>query len=152
MTEDEMAGWHHWLDGHESEWTLGDGDGQGGLACCDLWGLKESDTTERLNWTKTETISMVQESGTSLSSLPKVSISGCQLAAFSFEALNKNSFANLLNFREVSISQNCWTRILHFLDDCQWGFLSASRSSSPFLAWSSPSSKPAKFHRIFLLI
>ena len=51
-TEDEMAGWHHWLDGRESEWTLGDGDGQGGLACCDPWGCKESDTTERLNWTE----------------------------------------------------------------------------------------------------
>ena len=50
-TEDEMAGWHHWLDGREFEWTLGDGDGQGGLACCDSWGRKESDTTERLNWT-----------------------------------------------------------------------------------------------------
>jgi len=36
-TEDEMAGWHHWLDGRESEWTLGVGDGQGGLACCDSW-------------------------------------------------------------------------------------------------------------------
>ena len=48
-TEDEMAGWHHWLDGRESEWTPGDGDRQGGLACCDSWGLKESDTTERLN-------------------------------------------------------------------------------------------------------
>ena len=51
-TEGEMAGWHHWLDGHESEWTPGVGDGQGGLACCDSWGHKESDTTERLNWTK----------------------------------------------------------------------------------------------------
>jgi len=51
-TEDEMAGWHHWLDGHESEWTLGVGDGQGGLACCNSWGRKESDTTERLNWTE----------------------------------------------------------------------------------------------------
>ena len=50
-TEDEMAGWHHWLDGCDSEWTPGDGDEQGGLACCDSWGLKESDTTERLNWT-----------------------------------------------------------------------------------------------------
>ena len=50
MTEDEMAGWHHWLDGHWSEWTLGVGDGQGGLACCDSWGRKESDTTERLIW------------------------------------------------------------------------------------------------------
>ena len=51
-TEDEMAGWHHWLNGRESEWTLGVGDGQGGLACCNSWGCKESDTTERLNWTE----------------------------------------------------------------------------------------------------
>ena len=50
-TEDEMAGWHHQLDGHELEWTQGVGNGQGGLACCDSWGLKELDTTERLNWT-----------------------------------------------------------------------------------------------------
>ena len=48
-TEDEMAGWHHQLNGHEFEWTLGVGDGQGGLAGCDSWGCKESDTTERLN-------------------------------------------------------------------------------------------------------
>ena len=52
MTKDEMAGWHHGLDGRESEWTPGDGDGQGGLACCDSWGRKESDTTEQLNWTE----------------------------------------------------------------------------------------------------
>ena len=52
MTEDEMAGWHHQLDGHEFEWTPGVGDGQGGLACCNSWGCKESDTTERLNWTE----------------------------------------------------------------------------------------------------
>ena len=49
-TEDEMAGWHHRLDGHESEWTPGVGDGQGGLASCDSWGHKESDKTGRLNW------------------------------------------------------------------------------------------------------
>ena len=49
-TEDEMAGWHHWLNGRESEWTLGIGDGQGGLACCDSWGCKESDMTVRLIW------------------------------------------------------------------------------------------------------
>ena len=50
--EDEMAGWHHWLDGRESEWTPGVGDGQGGLACCDSWGHNESDTTEWLKWTE----------------------------------------------------------------------------------------------------
>ena len=51
MTEDEMAGWHHWLDGWEFGWTPGVGDGQGGLVCCGSWGCKESDTTEQLNWT-----------------------------------------------------------------------------------------------------
>ena len=50
--EDEMPGWHHWLNGRESEWTLGVIDGQGGLACCDSWGRKDSDTTEWLNWTE----------------------------------------------------------------------------------------------------
>ena len=51
MTEDEMVGWHHWLNVHGFGWTLGVGDGQGGLACCGSWGHKESDTTEWLNWT-----------------------------------------------------------------------------------------------------
>ena len=51
-TEDEMAGWRHWLDGLEFEWTLGVGDGQGGLVCCSPWARKESDTTEWLNWTE----------------------------------------------------------------------------------------------------
>ena len=52
MTEDEMVGWHHWLDGHEFEQALGVGDGQGGLVCCSPWGRKELDTTEQLNWTE----------------------------------------------------------------------------------------------------
>ena len=63
-TEAEMAGWHLRLNGHEFEWTLGVGDGQGGLACCSPWGSRASDTTElncspwgrreleRLNWTE----------------------------------------------------------------------------------------------------
>ena len=49
--QDEIAGWHHQLDGHEFEWTPGVSDGQGGLVCCDSWGRIESDTTEWLNWT-----------------------------------------------------------------------------------------------------
>ena len=48
-TEDEMVGWPHGLNGHEFEQALGVGERQGGLACCDSWGRKESDTTERLN-------------------------------------------------------------------------------------------------------
>ena len=48
-SEDEMAGWHHQPDGHEFEHTLGVVDAQGGLVCCDSWGRKELDTTERLN-------------------------------------------------------------------------------------------------------
>ena len=51
-TEDEMAGWHHQLNAHEFGWTLGVGDGQGGLVCCDSWGHKELDTTKPLNWTE----------------------------------------------------------------------------------------------------
>ena len=47
--EDEMVGWHHQLNGHEFKRTMGVGDGQGGLACCNSWGRKESDTTEPLN-------------------------------------------------------------------------------------------------------
>ena len=63
-TEDEMAGWHHRLNGCESGWTPGVCDGQGVLACCNSWGRKESDTTERLNWTElkiTETKRLVKE-------------------------------------------------------------------------------------------
>ena len=60
-TEDEMAGWHHRLDGCEFECTLGVGNGQGGLACCNSWGRKESGTTERLNWTQGTFRSFLQQ-------------------------------------------------------------------------------------------
>ena len=56
MTEYEMVGWHHRLNGHEFEETLGVGNGQGGLACCSPWGHKESDTTEQLNWTESSSL------------------------------------------------------------------------------------------------
>ena len=49
--QDELVGWHHWLDGHDVELARGDGDGQGSLACCSPWGCKKSDMTEWLNWT-----------------------------------------------------------------------------------------------------
>ena len=50
-TEDEMVGWHHWLNGHGFGWIPGGGDGQGGLMCCGSWGHKQLDITEQLNWT-----------------------------------------------------------------------------------------------------
>ena len=59
-TEDEMSGWHHRLEGHEFGWTLGIGDGQGGLACCDSWGHKESDMSELLNWTELKVITKLK--------------------------------------------------------------------------------------------
>ena len=52
MTEDEVVGWHHWLNGHKFEQALRVGNGQGSLACCNPWGRKELDTTEWLNWTE----------------------------------------------------------------------------------------------------
>ena len=53
MTEDEMVGWHHWLNGHEFEQAQRDGEGQGSLACCSPWGRKELDMTDQLNRTET---------------------------------------------------------------------------------------------------
>ena len=70
-TEDEMAGWHHRLDGHDFVWTLGVGDGQGGLACCDSWGHKESDTTECLKWTELNWTSSLTKTMKLLISFPK---------------------------------------------------------------------------------
>ena len=56
MTEDELVGWHHQLNGHEFEQDLGDGEGQGSLPCCGPWGHKEADTTEQLNNSKVENL------------------------------------------------------------------------------------------------
>ena len=59
LTENEMVGWHHWLDGHGFGWTPGVGDTQGGLACCSSWDRKESDTSEQLNWTELKAVKKV---------------------------------------------------------------------------------------------
>ena len=70
ITEGEMAGWHHRLDTHAFGWTLGVGDGQGGLACCDSWSHKESDTTELLNWTGGSVVNNPPTSAGDTSSIP----------------------------------------------------------------------------------
>ena len=82
ISEDEMAGWHHRLDGRGFGWTLGIGDRQGGLACCDSWGRKESDTTEQLNWDIFLELSCFFDDPTNVSNL----ISGS--SAFSKTSLN----------------------------------------------------------------
>ena len=64
MTEDKMVRWHHWLNGHESEYTPGVGDVQGGLVCCSPWGRKESGMTEWLNATELNWITDRKETAT----------------------------------------------------------------------------------------
>ena len=71
-TEDEIAGWHHWLDGRESEWIPGVGDGQGGLACCDSWGRRVGhDWATELNWTELKTSKMSLDNSASKSFVEK---------------------------------------------------------------------------------
>ena len=72
MTEDEMVGWHHWLDGHEFEQASGVGDGQGGLTCCSPWGHKESDMTEWLNWTVPHNLGSTIMTSAKPNYLPKI--------------------------------------------------------------------------------
>ena len=82
-TEDEMAGWHHWLHRREFEWTLGVGDGQGGLVCCNSWGLKELDTAERMNWTDKQgekTVFRMGENNSKRSNWQRISLKNMQAA------------------------------------------------------------------------
>ena len=83
MTKDEMSGWHHRLDGCEFKWTPGVGDGQGGLACCNSWGRKESDMTEKLNWTELS-LKGLTESYAEQQSLGYTSQWGCQRSQWKF--------------------------------------------------------------------
>ena len=107
MTEDEMAGCHHWLDGPESEWTPGDGDGQGGLACCDSWGHKESNRTERLNWTELTKLWTSTHSSSLMECPP---LSSC-LMSFHFSYLNKVALGPLKNECLVICIVNFTTRM-----------------------------------------
>ena len=81
MTEDEMVGWHHRLNGHGFVWTPGVRDGQGGLACCGSWGHKELGTTERLNliFKYCPKFPISHSTGASLQMLGKVILQGSSL-------------------------------------------------------------------------
>ena len=106
-TEDKMAGWHHRLDGHEFGWTLGAGNGQGGLACCDSWGCKESDTTERLDWTELNW--------------------DTQYCSYNFKYICENigTVKNGKLFIEIINNHQLWTYISHmyFLFNVLWIFM-----------------------------
>ena len=94
-TEEEMVGWHHWPNGHGFEWTLGVGDGQGGLACCGSWGRKELDTTEQLNWTELKILGILELCSVCLNSDPLCRI----LSSFSHVPfLLAQNFYNLQKF------------------------------------------------------
>ena len=88
-TEDDIVGWHHWLNGHEFDWTPAVGNGQGGLACCSPWASKVSDTTERLNWTE---LNLFIRKGLS----PKDS-TNCLVILLIYIHLNHNSILGLIS-------------------------------------------------------
>ena len=124
-TEDEMAGWHHWLDGCEFEWTLGVGDGQGGLACCNSWGLKELDTTERLNWTELTFIFLWEtsllsscvptgaDSNTFLGCITKAGQSGCSIPVVTVIGLEIGINTNWYNQSQLqNIYWNHYLKVL----------------------------------------
>ena len=101
--QDEMARWHHQLNGHEFGWTLGVGDGQGGLACCGSWGCKESDTTERLKWTELKDFKFLGHCAGVLDACTKT-VSGQSLDSIWAEMSTSHapSMASLLHFWEFS--------------------------------------------------
>ena len=110
--QDEMVGWHHWLNGHDFEQTLGDSEGQGSLVCCSPWGPKESDMTEQLS-----THSQVPETGLLL------------------RALNCQTEQNSILSPYLS-SRLYWKLSCNFLPETHWstGFHSLSWLPSHFLA------------------
>ena len=103
-TEDEMAGCHHWLDRRESGWTLGVGDGQGGLACYDLWGCRESDMTEWLRWTELMEFTTYWRKGVNLIGTFTECLKPTNMIKFQ---MNDQSFAKLKGF--ISWWPGSWT-------------------------------------------
>ena len=115
MTQDEMAVWHHWLDGHESEWTPGDDDGQGSLVCCDSWGLKESDTTERLNWTELNWTSTLDFFAFELPFFKKFYFILLYNTVLVLPYINMN----LSELRELVMDREAWRAAIHGAAKCR---------------------------------
>ena len=94
-----MVGWYHWLNGHGFGWILGAGDGQGGLACCSSWGCKESDMTERLNWTELKPYVILDSREVSICS---------RCPAWSRTGQNHSFQGNLRTFLTDGLDSNMW--------------------------------------------
>ena len=111
-TEDEMAGWHHWLDGLGSLWTPGVGDGQGGLACCDSWGRQESDTTEQLNWIELNAREIVRNSEWTIGTLKAIEQDlDCGLTVYYCVIRDLGFSVYKISIFKI-ISQNLWFDII----------------------------------------
>ena len=114
MTEDEMVGWHHRLNGHEFEQTPGVGDGQGGLVCCSPWGLKKSDTTERLNWTELKPLNF-----------HCVSLSSICYYTISWRDLKKYVWIRLTPcLKSCTVSSHTWSKIQSPYFNLAWPLIS----------------------------
>ena len=107
-TEDGMSVWHHWFNGREFEWTPGDGDGQGGMTCCDSWGHKESDMTGQLNWSE---LNMYHAKKSHLSCISLINRqNGCSVQ-FS-HSLVSDSATTWITARQASLSiTNSWSSL-----------------------------------------
>ena len=111
-TEDEMAGWHHWLDGLGSAWTPGVGDGQGGPECCDSWGRQESDTTERLNWIELNAREIVRNSEWTIGTLKAIEQDlDCGLTVYYCVIRDLGFSVYKISILKI-ISQNLWFDII----------------------------------------
>jgi len=107
-----MAGCHHQLNGHESEWIPGDGDGQGGLVYCDSWDHKELDTTEWLNWT--ELITIINNFGfQNFKFIRVLCLMLCKAIHVSFPNTKKKYFFKAYSF--FLLEDNCFTILCRFL-------------------------------------
>ena len=119
-TDDEMAGWHHRLNGCEFEWTPGDDDGQGGLVCCDSWGRKESDTTERLNWTDSSSsvdflrfsiYTIISSTNSNIYYTPIISLlSNIVYGSQNINPINSETFVTLLS---ALLQRRKWNSVCH---------------------------------------
>ena len=141
MTEDEMVGWHHRLNGHEFGWTPGVGDRQGGLGCCSPWGHKESNTTEQLNWTEQTFVNEVM--GLDVMSLvfwmlsfkPAFSLSSFTLIKRLFSSFTLSAF----QFSHSVMSSSLWHHGLqHAGPPCPSSSPRVCSNSCPLSQWCHP--------------